>query len=247
MRAAAAALAAGTMTLAAAGQAPEPATPPPAPPAFVPTPGADVSVLLKTGETLVGKLVESTPGGVTLSHPVLGQVVLPADQVTGIGPPPAPDTPPPAPKPPPPPPKEWSFTGEVGVNGSSGNTEALSAHAGFGLKRVRPLDEFNLLFRYDYTSTEGDTTVNKSRLFAKQDWKLGGEDSKWRFFLDGAAEYDQFQDWDWRLSAHAGFGYEFIKNEKTTLIGRAGAGAYRKIGDSDNNIRPEAIDRKSVV
>jgi glutamate N-acetyltransferase/amino-acid N-acetyltransferase len=39
-------------------------------------------------------------------------------------------------------------------------------------------------------------------------------------FATGKAEYDEFQDWDWRLSAFAGPGYYFVKHDRTKLLGR---------------------------
>jgi hypothetical protein len=52
-------------------------------------------------------------------------------------------------------------------------------------------------------------------------------------------EYDKFQDWDWRLSAFGGVGYEVIKNEKTLLLPRFGAGATQTFGGSDDKVTPE--------
>ncbi len=49
----------------------------------------------------------------------------------------------------------------------------------------------------------------------------------------------QFQNWDWRVTAVSGVGYEFIKSDRTTLLGRVGIGAMREFGGEDNRIHPE--------
>ena len=42
-----------------------------------------------------------------------------------------------------------------------------------------------------------------------------------------------------RLSADTGFGYEFIQNDITTLIGRSGLAASNEIGGPNNKVNPE--------
>ena len=68
---------------------------------------------------------------------------------------------------------------------------------------------------------------------ANLDWLF--PQSPWRYFLGGAVEVDQFQDYDARLSASTGPGYAFIDNDKTTLIGRAGIGTSWKVGGADED------------
>lgn len=155
-----------------------------------------------------------------------------------------PEAPPAAPVPPPPPPPAtwmdgWSGSIELGLTGSSGNTEELNFRGGFGAKRTSPFYETTIAFAYKVSTQEGDTTENQARLDLRNDWLL--KDSKWRLFALGAGEYDDFQDWDFRVSAFGGVGYEFIKNDRTTLLGRAGLGASREIGGADNDIVPEAV------
>ena len=91
---------------------------------------------------------------------------------------------------------------------------------------------------YTYAKDDGEESENKGQIDLRNDWLLGKE-SPWRVYALGRVEYDNFQNWDWRVSAFAGIGYEFIKTEKTTLIGRFGAGASREFGGDDNRITPE--------
>ena len=64
-------------------------------------------------------------------------------------------------------------------------------------------------------------------------------ESKWNYYIHGLAEYDEFKAFDYRLSGDTGFGYEFIKNDLTTLIGRGGISASQEIGGPDDELKPE--------
>jgi len=59
----------------------------------------------------------------------------------------------------------------------------------------------------------------------------------------GKYEYDEFQQWDHRISGSVGIGYELIDTEDTTLlIGRAGiGGSYETGGEGDDEFSPEAL------
>ncbi len=133
----------------------------------------------------------------------------------------------------------WTGNVALGLNGASGNTERLNLRGEINGLRDTELMATSATTLYTYATDDG--TASESRFFAglRNDWKL--EDSKWRVFAEGTFEFDDFQDWDYRVSAAGGVGYEFIENEKTTLIGRAGLGLSREIGGSDNTIRPEAL------
>ncbi|MBX9737625.1 MAG: DUF481 domain-containing protein, partial [Phycisphaerales bacterium] len=129
---------------------------------------------------------------------------------------------------------------DAGLNGSSGNSETLSARAGLGLVRKTEPMETNLNFLYVYATNDG--TANKSRFEAnlRNDWFF--KDSKWGFFALGKFEFDDFQSWLYRTSAFAGPSYTFIKNDKMLLRGRAGVGLSREFGrQADNAIIPEAL------
>jgi len=133
----------------------------------------------------------------------------------------------------------WKGTVELGVNGSSGNTENFNLRAGLSGTRVTEKYDTTASLVYAYATNDGTATESRFAFDLRNDWKF--TDSPWRVFALGSAEFDDFQDWDWRLAAAAGVGYAFVDNEKTTLVGRLGGGLSKKIGGSDNAIRPEAL------
>ncbi len=216
--------------------------------------GTPVAVTLKTGEVLRGSFGGIADDKVVIDHPVLGKVNIPRAEMAawtatapGEAPPPAPapaPAEPPAPATPPPPPAPetfwdgWTWSVELGLNGSEGNSSNLNLRAGFGAERKTEETETKFTFAYSYAKDDGESTENKGQAELRNDWLLG-KDSPWRIYALGRIEYDQFQDWDWRASAFTGVGYEFIKNEKTLLLGRVGIGATQEYGSSDNRIHPE--------
>lgn len=133
----------------------------------------------------------------------------------------------------------WKGAFDVGVNGSDGNTETLSVRAAVGAKRATETMETAVGLSYVYSTDNGEKTKSRGELDFRNDWL--SKTSRWGFFADAKIEYDEFQDWDWRLSGHVGPTYAFIKDEKTTLRGRAGVGASYEIGGDDQKVRPEGL------
>jgi len=133
----------------------------------------------------------------------------------------------------------WAGSVELGLNGSEGNTERLSFRGGFEAVRKVELMETKFRTSYSYATDGGEATENRARAELRNDWLF--KDSPWRVFALGSFDYDEFQDWDMRLSGFGGVGYEFIKNDRTLLLGRVGAGVSKEIGGSRNELIPEAL------
>lgn len=134
--------------------------------------------------------------------------------------------------------KGWTGSLEAGMSGASGNSENFGFRVGLGLKRDTSKMLTTFTTSYTYASQEGDKTENRGDAMLRNDWKFGA-DNRWRFFALGKAEYDDFKDYDWRLSAFVGVGYELIKTDTTLFVPRIGVGITREIGGSSNEIVPE--------
>ncbi len=133
----------------------------------------------------------------------------------------------------------WEGSVAVGASGSSGNTERLSFRLGVEGKRIVETMETKAGIVYALGTEDSETTENKFRFDIRNDWLI--KDSRWRYFAQGTAEYDDFQAWDWRLSGAGGVGYEFIENDRTLLIGRVGLGASKEIGGDNEDVVPELV------
>lgn len=134
----------------------------------------------------------------------------------------------------------WEKSVDLGLAGSSGNSENLNFRVQLGAERKTSKMETTATMLYRLASSDGDKTENRFRFDVRNDW-LPPEGSKIRWWAKGSYEYDEFQDWDSRVSGAAGIGYEFIKNDKHTLVGRLGFGGSQTYGGSNDDFRPEAV------
>ncbi len=196
-----------------------------------PEPGTESNVTLTTGEVLKGKLISSDDKSVIIDHPLLGQMTFTREQVKEVA-----DANPPLPDPdsff-----KEWNFSVDAGLTGATGNTERLGAFVAFGGTRetIRMATAFRLA--YLYAEDDGSKSQDRFDATLRNDWKI--TDSKWRVYAKGQAEYDYFQEYDWRITGVLGMGYELIDTDTTLLLPRFGIAVTREIGGSDNRWVPE--------
>lgn len=214
-------------------------------------------VTLTTGDVLTGRITEQTDQFVRLAHPVLGELAIPAASVAealtdaqieaaaqaqaqaeaqagadAADPPTAPAEP------------QgffagWESTLDVGLSGTSGNSENVSGFVTFASKKANDTDRWAYDATYRYAAEESESSTNKFTTGLVKDWLM--PDSKWFIFADGRFDWDQFESWQTRVQAHVGPGYQFIDNDKWNIVGRAGLGAIREFGSDNDNIRPEGL------
>ncbi len=122
----------------------------------------------------------------------------------------------------------WKRKAELGINGTAGNSEAFNIRALIGAKRISETMETAADVGYIYNTSESKKSKSRGEGNLRNDWLF--KDSNWGFYGLGKIEYDEFQNWQWRLSGYAGPSYSFIKDETTTLRGRIGAGGSYEFG-----------------
>ncbi|MBK7404587.1 MAG: DUF481 domain-containing protein [Phycisphaerales bacterium] len=133
----------------------------------------------------------------------------------------------------------WKGTIEFGLTGASGNNDRFNLRAGASASRESDASADQLTLTYSYAKDDSTQTENRFEAKGRHDWKFP-DDSPWRVYVGGSFEYDEFQDWDMRVSIGPGVGYEAIENDTTKLLLRAGVVATKEIGGSDNAWTPEA-------
>jgi len=210
------------------------------------------TLTLTSGETMKVTVLERGRDSVRVQHPALGELTVPVHAISELNG--APYIPPPldsmddeaeeeddadddgaASSP------VWSSSLELGLNGSEGNSENLSGRVAFTAERlVEGETRFDFLTRYKIETDAGDRTTNEWYTRALQEWYLPDHE-RWSIFVQGDAEYDEFQDWDVRVSGTAGLGYIFIDEDDTKLRGRVGFGAAYEFGAQDEELVPEAL------
>ncbi|HIF32267.1 MAG: DUF481 domain-containing protein [Pirellulaceae bacterium] len=135
-------------------------------------------------------------------------------------------------------PTQWDRSIELGLNGATGNAEALSIRAGGSFKRKTEYHELSADLTYIKSSNGGRETAHNA-IFSGRDERLLGE-SPWSLFLTTGMEYDEFRAFDVRFVVAAGVGYRLVDNESTILGTRFGSGVSREFGGPDVDWAPEA-------
>jgi len=133
----------------------------------------------------------------------------------------------------------WEGNVELGLSGSDGNSETLNYLLGDDAKRETEEHILNFDLKYDRKTANSIETAH--RLFGEIRWELLFEDSAWTWFFHETTEYDEFKDFDVRLSYDTGLGRCLIKNDMTSLLARAGAGTSHEVGGSNEDFVPEAV------
>jgi hypothetical protein len=136
--------------------------------------------------------------------------------------------------------KLWTGSFDLGLDGAEGNSDDFNVHCGFHAARKAENNALTLGVDYNERSNQNVITTNRMFFDGRFEWLF--HDSLWSWFFHETVEYDEFQSFNVRDTSDAGFGYRLIKNEKTTLIGRFGAGYSHYFGGPDNgSFFPEAV------
>jgi putative salt-induced outer membrane protein YdiY len=235
------------------------------------------TVTLTSGEVLVGKVVDQSGGIVTLAHPLLGTLTIPAANVQAVAMLPAPPSaaaPPAASMPataaaaatapvtasaPAAAPSStfaatqggappfltrgffgnWKCSLDMGANGAAGNSESLSALVAFLADKDMGVYRLHLDSSYRYISSGGTVSTNRATVGVAGDYDFAGSD--WFVFGDGRFEYDEFQPWEYRLSVHAGPGYNILRDAVYKWNVRVGAGFFKEFDTPIERLDPEAL------
>lgn len=133
--------------------------------------------------------------------------------------------------------ESWEGGFALGLNGSGGNTENFNVRT--GIDGTRKTDKTSTRFdiTYSYGQSDNETSKNYFSTAIRNDWVREG--SRWRPFLRGTLEADQFQDWRWRTGGYGGVGYAFINQEEKKLIARVGAGTRYDFTGGTQGLTPE--------
>ncbi|MEM9081953.1 MAG: DUF481 domain-containing protein [Planctomycetota bacterium] len=145
----------------------------------------------------------------------------------------------PAPVPAPEPEVTWKNRFELGFGASFGNTENKNLSLGFTSERITERTELKFDAAYYYEEDDGDETENKFTAGVQHDWLI--PESRWRYFVLGRFDFDEFQDWDYRVNAAGGVGYTLINKDNVELILRAGLGFSREFESANDDFVFEAV------
>ena len=202
---------------------------------------------LTNGDALSGRISAETDTAIQLEHPVLGSLRIDRAQIASLsndGDQPTEDQPAAET-----PPDDgflrsgyltgWSRDLTVGINGAEGNASNAKLHLDLAAEMENETDRWAFRAAYDGKSEDGETTENSFFATLDKDWLL--PDSRMFWFARGRFDWDDFQDWDYRLGGYLGPGYQFIDNGTWNLRGRLGAGGSQTWGGEDEGFTPELL------
>jgi putative salt-induced outer membrane protein YdiY len=138
-----------------------------------------------------------------------------------------------------PPPKLWEGGMELGLNGTEGNSQTFNLHVGAKLKRKTEFDVLSSELNYKKNSSDSIETANQAFLESRFEHLF--QQSRWTWFIHNIDDYDEFKAYDLRVAIDAGCGYQLIKSDLTSLVGRFGGGTTREIGGPDDRFIPELV------
>jgi len=136
-------------------------------------------------------------------------------------------------------PDPWDGSVELGLDGSDGNSQRFNFRFGADAKRTTKESVLTLDLDYRRNTNNSLETANRTFFDWRHEWLF--EESPWTWFVHGAVDYDEFQAFDVRVSLDSGVGYQFLKTDRTSFLGRAGGGWSREVGGPDDVFVPEAV------
>ncbi len=219
---------------------------------------ASTAITLINGDTLQGNIIKQENGTVTFRHSVLGELLLQDDQIAkpaslnadniditesqdkkaNVAPQriavettreasPGWLLP------------NWQRQLDIGVSGADGNSQSQNIHTALNAKTESSDRRWSIQAAYDSSEEGGNKSRDEFFTQANRDWLI--PDSPYFYFSSGRFDWDDFQDWDYRLNLAGGVGKDFIQRQDWTLRGKTGLGLNREFGGEDDSISPEGL------
>ena len=116
---------------------------------------------------------------------------------------------------------EWDHKIDFALNLTDGNTETASLRLGYEGSRIGRRNETTWDAAYFYSENDGNTDQNRATAGINNDFLLGDE-SPWILFAGLRGDYDQFDNFNYRVILNAGVGYKLIDKDDLKLTLRAG-------------------------
>ncbi len=133
--------------------------------------------------------------------------------------------------------KPWSGSAELGLNGTEGNSQTFNIRAGAKAKYEQPWITQSYEVIHIDNSADGVQTALNGYFDGRIVWPFEG--SRWSYYIHSRSEYDDFRDYDFRISGDTGLGYSVWKTDASNLDLRGGLSTSKEVGGSDNRFVPE--------
>ena len=131
----------------------------------------------------------------------------------------------------------WKGNFELGLDGSSGNSNTFNVRLGAAAKRKTK--KHSWLFDLDYHKNTNDGVETANKMYFESRYERLSQSKPWTWFFKETTDYDEFQPWNVRVVATGGLGYRVFDDEVTNLTARLGSGFSQEIGGPDQDCIPE--------
>ena len=191
--------------------------------------GKMITVELMNGDKISGILESADTNNLVIRNDILGRITIPRAATK----PPAPPEPVKVVEP-------WSGSFDLSLTGSEGNTDTQLVRTELDIKHdiAEGVDSFVAIF--NRSTTDDKATEEKFFTQLRHEWKL--QDSKWRPFVQGSYEKNQFADYDALAAAAAGAAYQFMDTPEHKVQGRIGGGLSHKYGSDDPDVDDNTVE-----
>ncbi len=125
--------------------------------------------------------------------------------------------------------KDWQRKFGMSIVGSSGTSENYTFRTSLNLKYEDDKSRWDSTSVYLLSSDENETSEQKAYTTLTRDWLLS--ESKFFYFSSTNFYWDEFKDYDYRITQFGGTGYQFVKNKRWDANGRLGLGVKYTVGD----------------
>lgn len=134
--------------------------------------------------------------------------------------------------------KPWDGSAELGLNGTEGNSQTFNIRVGAKAKYEQPWVTQTYEVIHVDNSSDGVQTALNGYFDGRIVWPIVVS-SRWSYFIHSRSEYDNFRDYDFRISGDTGLGYSVWKTDTSKFDLRSGISTSREIGGSENKFVPE--------
>lgn len=211
---------------------------------ITPTLQAKEQFTLLNGDVLTGEFIKEDGHAVYIEHDVLGEMMIPktmlavvpevpeeeivaevADEEdsglfgTGIL-------------------QNWERRFDIGITGSAGKSDNNQINVAFTADYESERTRISHKTSYYRSESEGDLSSHTFNSKVNRDWLL--PETPWFRFAGAGFDWDEFKDYDYRVNANTGMGYEFFDTDTFLLVGRTGLGFNQTFGDRDE-FTPEGL------
>ncbi len=134
---------------------------------------------------------------------------------------------------------DWKRRVDLGIAGSAGKSRNHQVNLGFSADYTSDYTRISHKTAYFRAKSEDELSDHSFYSSINRDWLR--PETPWFHFAGGRIDWDEFKDWDFRLNANGGVGYEFVKTDDWLLLGRTGLGFNQTFGGEREEFTPEGL------